>query len=627
MLRFKSFLQEYNLEKPGYTRVLTEALNGRQRSMVDNWVKKNGGTEAAGISAHAIPLGQHQVTIPLEHPEKKVEPHPEVHEHLQKHGYDVHDYKAGLALEPAKEGATKRRQIKIGKALEATNAPPHVKDAFTNDPNRRGAKAIDSGLQVVVSRHPHHVAGMSTDQGWSSCMDLDGGSNRHYLKHDVLKGTHVAYLTKKGDDEVKRPMARIALKPFVGKNTGEKILHPEDRTYGTADSAFEHTVKKWTDKHFPLNPDEEYHKHSDVYDDSGTKFLMHPNKMVDHPDPHVRFNFFDKHPDKVTSEHIDREIGRDYNRYALNRALDHPAAKPEHFEKLAQKEHGAEIVAHHQNTPSHVLASLAKHPDDYVRMGVAENKNTPGDVVDHFATHGSDDEKIEAVRNPNVSEKALRHIYSNNRNSHVLRSAVRNSKFPKDLYHDAINTGHTEQILDGHSNNLDSDHLHAMLKTPTLDVYNSRRILTHPKATSEHIDTAMQHPITGIRKNAMISSKATDKQRENALNDKDYEVRETAIRHHKNPSPEFLHKAIEKNHSNEVYYAHSDRLSQDHIKSMLKPRMDKFGLDHHIPSFIFDHPAVTKDMIEDAAKNHPSDRVRSAANTKLDHLRRIAQNE
>jgi hypothetical protein len=193
-----------------------------------------------------------RISIPLVHHESaEIEPHPDVAEHLSKNNIKIKSYKAGLIEDPKYPN----RSIKLGKYLQQTNAPQNVIDSFNNDPNRRAAKQVQKGLHVVISRHPHDVAGMSTDQGWTSCMDLDGGVNSHYMKNEIKNGTHVAYLCRSEDPEAKTPLARIALKPYTHKKSGETILRPEQTVYGDADNAFGHTVNSWAEKNFPADPE------------------------------------------------------------------------------------------------------------------------------------------------------------------------------------------------------------------------------------------------------------------------------------------------------------------------------------------------------------------------------------
>lgn len=237
-------------------------------------------TQAEIISQHVIPLGHDTTVLPLER--DTATPHPDVEEHLDRHGYDVHDYMKGLAI---KKGE-KKNPISIGKVLARTDAPQSLKTAYEKDPNRQG---IDSNVHVVISRNPVHVAGMSTHQNWESCQTLGGGGkyidsdgktrnldkqdiggSSEYVKEDIASGSHIAYLVHKPEDvDVHyKPIARILLKPYMSRH-GHVILKPM-QTYGEEWNGFHSTVAKWADKHFSMK-DPEYTMDNTVYQDGPKK--------------------------------------------------------------------------------------------------------------------------------------------------------------------------------------------------------------------------------------------------------------------------------------------------------------------------------------------------------------------
>lgn len=75
--------------------------------------------------------------------------------------------------------------------------------------------------ELVISRHPYDVAGMSTDRGWKSCMELPNESNKSggcyfsFVRKDVEKGTLVCYLIKSTDKNIEHPIGRINIKPYA----------------------------------------------------------------------------------------------------------------------------------------------------------------------------------------------------------------------------------------------------------------------------------------------------------------------------------------------------------------------------------------------------------------------------
>jgi len=173
-------------------------------------------------------------------------------------GYEVQDYVQGLAKE--KGG---KRVMKIGRLLADK---PDLQKRFMNDSRRAGKKT--GGKLVVISRHPYDIAGMSYDRGWTSCMNIGDGINRHYVMHDVKEGTLVAYLIRDDDKNIRHPISRLLIKPFVNRLDPDDILLATDaKQYGTHDSRFAEIVEEWLAK--VNGPDKRglYCLKSNLYDD------------------------------------------------------------------------------------------------------------------------------------------------------------------------------------------------------------------------------------------------------------------------------------------------------------------------------------------------------------------------
>ncbi len=130
---------------------------------------------------------------------------------------------------------------------------------FNNDPER---KAAQKKKEIVITRDPYDVAGMSTDRGWRSCMAMpstpgpgerspSGHTLWNRLADDLHGGTIVAYLVNQGDDEIKNPTARIALKPYEQEDTGTMALLPQ-KAYGTAPPEFDAAVSDHIKKFLKL---------------------------------------------------------------------------------------------------------------------------------------------------------------------------------------------------------------------------------------------------------------------------------------------------------------------------------------------------------------------------------------
>ena len=240
-----------------YKEFAIEALKPSEyRSLVKGWDK----TKYAELFG-----GKYRIYIPLESAgpaTKQVKVNPQVNQEVEKSGYKIDDYLKGIA---SKNENGRVRQIKIGKLLS-----PATAQVFANDPGRQATKK--NNQLVVISRHPYDIAGMSTDRGWRSCMNLHDGQNREFVPLDIKAGTVIAYLINANDKNIENPQARMLIKPFVNILGNHEIaLGIENKIYGTPSPGFKKTVSEWVNKinasHklngiFELDPD--------LYDDNYT---------------------------------------------------------------------------------------------------------------------------------------------------------------------------------------------------------------------------------------------------------------------------------------------------------------------------------------------------------------------
>ena len=167
---------------------------------------------------------------------------------------DDQNYMQGLAFEVANP----TRKLGIGKMLarsESSEKDPAVKQqiqqlkkTFDADPQRAATKKLDK--LIVISRHPYDVAGMSTDRGWRSCMNLVDGVNRHYVLTDIKQGSIIAYLINADDLNVRKPLARILIKPYKEKGNPKNLAMMGDAVYGTAPASFKTQVDTWINQNY-----------------------------------------------------------------------------------------------------------------------------------------------------------------------------------------------------------------------------------------------------------------------------------------------------------------------------------------------------------------------------------------
>lgn len=319
------------------SRTIYESLTKPEhKELVNKWEKGDYsfsdhifGSEGRNIDAENDHPNNHRIFVPLEAEDP-------IKDHLENAGHTDIDYSKGTVKD--KHG----RETRIGKALVRTNAHPHIIKRFNDDSARKALGSGSDTHEVIISRHPYDVAGMSTGKRWSSCMDMESGSNKRFLTEEIKNGTHVAYLVPKGvkhDEAIHSPLARIALKQYEAEDS-HKILRPSD-SYGEANGAFANTVRSWAEKHFPANPQRyDLNKHS--YDDGETSYFGGDHKDFEY-NINVLHDYHDKmenHPHLTKSKEFveNGERARQYvNGVAANVNL-HKLSQ-ETFDKIDTMEH------------------------------------------------------------------------------------------------------------------------------------------------------------------------------------------------------------------------------------------------------------------------------------------------
>lgn len=182
---------------------------------------------------------------------KPIKPHKSVKDLLNKHNYDIIDYRSGIA-----EDRTNKRKTKIGKIL-AKHGNNRIKKVF--DERLKGKLKSNQNLVIVFSHDPIDIALMSTNRGWTSCMDLnDDSSYRSQVFNKIRYGGMVAYITNEKDVNLENPIGRISIRRFSSKNYF--VLKAEDTVYGAEVNGFKKYVKKVLNENnkytCPLAPNE-----------------------------------------------------------------------------------------------------------------------------------------------------------------------------------------------------------------------------------------------------------------------------------------------------------------------------------------------------------------------------------
>ena len=193
---------------------------------------------------------------------------------LSNHGYEIVDYAGNKArkesdgddntqfddskLSPEqikkrqeRQAKPKKEQLfKIGKLLQQFDVAVY-KEYVADNQTKKGASHRGKELLVCISRHPYDVGGMSTGQSWTSCMNLEGGVNAHYVSADIKGGALVAYLISKDDLNLQKPLARTLILPYISQMPGEefvfgvsKAVYPPEM----ADVGFSQIVVNWANE-------------------------------------------------------------------------------------------------------------------------------------------------------------------------------------------------------------------------------------------------------------------------------------------------------------------------------------------------------------------------------------------
>ena len=243
--------------------------------------------------------GKYRIELPTPSSNEKIasrRPNQNVINALTNAGFEVVDYLAGTAKKiPVPGMPVDKREYKLGKVLR----DPAMLNIYAADKveKTKAATMVNDEYQIIISRHPYDVAGMSTDRDWPSCMNLgkvgaahpERGVHADYVAMDVKEGTIVAYLVHSGDTNIKNPAARLLIKPFSNLVNGDIALGIEDRVYGKAPSWFAATVSQWADR---INASKKlngiFHLSPELYNDTalggaekGTKVKIIGNMDID----------------------------------------------------------------------------------------------------------------------------------------------------------------------------------------------------------------------------------------------------------------------------------------------------------------------------------------------------------
>jgi len=428
MIRFKKFIQ------------LQEALNASQRKLVGIDKNPYPSENAMKLSKGMFPEGEDTTTIPLAYNNKQ-----DVIDHLNKHGFSGHNYKAGTTKD------ARGRTISIGSVLSnpKTQASPEMIKGFEND--NRSSKITPETHDIMISRDPDKVAGAASNKGkaMSSCMTITprgtftkygGGAAARQIEPTLKEGSLVAFVKKKGETDEDESEARILLHPHHAYDENGNITHsvlmPETKVYsriGGNHSDFQRTMDDYLRKLNPMKPGELYTKPPGVYDDDRkVRFNTTPNSVK-----HILFNkkvgYANKKeaiksiklPNATISSLLDIPKNNE-NRDDLSNAhqliSEHQKLSNDHFEKLLSNPNNIEHLSKNEKLTSKQIKKLANHKPE---VSTTSDK-TMDDAINDF------NEKSLSIAHKNLIEKHSDKLGSADIHSILDANAEREEKLKKD---------------------------------------------------------------------------------------------------------------------------------------------------------------------------------------------------
>lgn len=167
----------------------------------------------------------------------------ELSDFMRWNNYPILDYELGICRD--RDG----REIKIGKLLNRLGEERLLK---TYNQSKTNTLKNINDLQIVISRHPYDIIGMSTGRGWTTCHDLNdrryGGKHLHHLKNNLRNGVLIAYLIRKSDRNINNPISRCLIFNDAWRTNGSSV-HLDKNVYGTDVKEFTKFLRKFCKKY------------------------------------------------------------------------------------------------------------------------------------------------------------------------------------------------------------------------------------------------------------------------------------------------------------------------------------------------------------------------------------------
>lgn len=176
---------------------------------------------------------------------------------LNKNDYEIIDYYRGLVKN---KNSKNNSIIKLGKVLRYKNNDFLLK-LFETDKNRQCSRI--ENIKIIICRHPYDVAGMTTGRGWTSCLRFDNTQFVPLLINEISAGTIIAYIIHPKDTNIKNPISRILIKPYINKHNN--IIYKLDNIFiGATVPGAREALEDWLINNYQIL-DNDYHIHPKCY--------------------------------------------------------------------------------------------------------------------------------------------------------------------------------------------------------------------------------------------------------------------------------------------------------------------------------------------------------------------------
>jgi hypothetical protein len=187
---------------------------------------------------------------------------------LEYTNYEVENFNKNIAVSDKRTTSIIKVLMKDSGLKKSDINVQKLKSDYEKELNKKSTQRKQDNYLVVISRHPYDIAGMSTDRGWTSCMDLDTGGQTFHIMEDVKKGTIIAYLIKKDDLNINNPVARVLIKPYVSEDSEEIALFRDNykEIKGEPVKGFKETIDAWLEKNQKLSKSK-YKQLKGLYDE------------------------------------------------------------------------------------------------------------------------------------------------------------------------------------------------------------------------------------------------------------------------------------------------------------------------------------------------------------------------